>query len=503
MNDYLKRFFLLGILPAGLAASGALAAAADREAPPLHLEEISDRNYLPKLLELIQGARRSIEVSMYQILLAEGEEEHPVYRILRALAEARSRRVRVRVLLNRHLDYGAGETVPLARSLAAVEYLRAKGIDVVFAHASRRLHDKVIVIDTRWVIEGSTNWTQTALLENWESASLVGSTRYARRKIARIRSIPVSSEITPDTLGEEGPLLELPASLLTEKKHFPDLVRRKDERIFEFYLWLLKEKARAGSGSFVLGDEALFGVFRLDPEKSREDKRREALRLLKKLSGRGYIDLKIPAPGAKAEVTLHPLTEISHRQFTLPLAYFDYGFPARLSLAAEFVYFLSRNEMLQSPSRPWWWRPQEDLTQTYHLHHTTLASGMLELQRENLMEIVRDDAPEGRPHSERLVNRYRVNRLADPAAREEQKKRLVEKFGPEAYERARRFADLIDEPKDFAVIATILRWMTIYPAPALDAAFQQVSRYERNNPRRSLYYVAGILEAVHPEPPKI
>jgi len=83
------------------------------------------------------------------------------------------------------------------------------------------------------------------------------------------------------------------------------------------------------------------------------------------------------------------------------LNYFEYGYPQRLSFAAEFSYLLARLEMSESPSAPWWWRSQEDLTRVYHLHHTTLAAGMLELMRENLVEIIRDDAPEGAAAAEK------------------------------------------------------------------------------------------------------
>lgn len=494
IKDQKMRVFILILVWGWVFLSGDPVGGAER-ASPVAIEDLSDRAYLPRILELLQGARRSIDVSMYQILLPGTEEDHPVWQILQALAEARGRGVRIRVLLNRHLDYMAGETVPLARSLAATEYLRAKGIEIVFAHPARRLHDKVIVIDERWVIEGSMNWTKTALLGNWESVALIDSPDYARTKLARIRAIPVSPEQTLDTLGDEGPLLEIPVVLMTEKKYFSDLLRRKDERILEFYLWLLKESQTTGSTEFTLEDETLFGIFRLDPSKSYEDKRREAIRLLKKLAKRGYLELKVAQPGAAAEVSFRAMGRDSRERFSIPLRYFDYGYPARLSLAAEFAYFLSRIEMAQSPSRPWWWRSQEYLTQTYNLHHTTLANGMLELQRANLIEVIRDDAPEGRPHSERLVNRYRLNRLVDPAVRTVQENRILEKFGREAYERARGFAEMIDEPNDFAVIATILKWMSLYPPADLDSAFEQVARYERNNPRRSLYYLAGILQS--------
>ena len=478
------------------------------------LEEISDRKYLPKVLEWIQNSRESIDVSMYQILLASDDPAHPVAQILKALAGASARGVKVRVLLNRHLDYTAGESVPLARSLAAYEFMTAKGIEVVFAHSSRRLHDKVIVIDGRFVVEGSMNWTRTALLSNWESATVIDSPEYAAEKLKRIRGIPVAVEKTLDSLGDEGELIQIPAELLTDEKYFPDMLEDKDERIFEFYLWLVKEHpltpplspsgrgqaarrtslARGRGEGITVPDPALFRIFRLDPQKSQKDKRREAVRLLKKLEKQGLIELKIPSAGADVEIGLPPHPAPLPIAFTLPLTYFQFGLPARLSFAAEFFYLLSRLEMSRSPSPPWWWRSEEYLSQVYHVHHTTLAAGMLELQRENILEIVRDDAPAGRPHSERLVNRYRVNRLIDPADLDKQMKALENKFGELSFRQARGYADKIDEPNDPLALATILKWMSLYPAGKLAAAFDQVSRYERNNPRRSLYYLRGMLE---------
>lgn len=492
---WLGGILLFGLNPTPVAFAGS----------PPSLEEISDRKYLPRLLELIQKAERSIEVSMYQSLLSGKEETHPVYQILKALADAHGRGVRVRAVFNRYLDYFAGDTVPLARSLAAHEYLKTKGIEVLLAHPSRRLHDKVIVIDERWVIEGSMNWTQTALQSNWESATLIDSPDYAAQKLVRLRALPTSPEKTLDTLGDEGALLPIPALLMTEKKYFPDLLRRKDEKIFEFYLRLALESARTGQTKWILPDEILFERFGLEASRPLEDRRRETLRLLKKLKKRGFIKLNVPAPGKPAEITLiglggpwaisrEPSKETS--RFSLPVTYFDFGYPKRLSFAAEFSYLAARLEMGQSPSAPWWWRSQEHLTQVYHLHHTTLASGMLELVRENLIEIVRDDAPEGRPPSERLVNRYRVNHLTGPETRRIQDQRLIQKFGEERFNQTRRWADLIDEPNDPVVLAAILKWMDLYSKEDLEAAFQQVARYERNNPRRSLYYLRGILEGM-------
>ena len=153
--------------------------------------------------------------------------------------------------------------------------------------------------------------------------TLIDSPLYAAQKLARLWSIPASREKTLDTLGDEGELLEIPAVLMQDKKYFSDLLRRKDETIFEFYLGLLLESDQSGKKNFVLGDVALFERLHLSPEKTQKDKRREAVRLLKKLKKKGLIELNIPAPGSDAEIALRPQGDGPLRAFKLPLTFFD------------------------------------------------------------------------------------------------------------------------------------------------------------------------------------
>jgi hypothetical protein len=121
---------------------------------------------------------------------------------------------------------------------------------------------------------------------------------------------------------------------------------------------------------------------------------------------------------------------------------------------------------------------------------------MRELQRENLIEILHDDAPEGRSYEERLVNRYRVNRIPDSRVQAKLREKFIRRYGEENFDQARRYADLIDEPNDYAALAVILQWIERFPARDLEQAFDQVAAYERNNPRRSIYYLRGILEGM-------
>lgn len=42
-----------------------------------------------------------------------------------------------------------------------------------FLKYRRRLHDKLIIVDERYVVDGSTNWSISALRDNYESATLI------------------------------------------------------------------------------------------------------------------------------------------------------------------------------------------------------------------------------------------------------------------------------------------------------------------------------------------
>jgi len=130
---------------------------------------LADDAYLPALHEMLTSATTAIDVTMFSCVLPEDPRpEHPVRRVLDRLAERSTAGVRVRVVLDRGIPPGRlkeGDTAPSERAAA---YLRQHGIDVRWDEDDRTTHSKTLVIDGRWCLIGSSNWTASAFAHNRE-----------------------------------------------------------------------------------------------------------------------------------------------------------------------------------------------------------------------------------------------------------------------------------------------------------------------------------------------
>ena len=82
--------------------------------------------------------------------------------IVDAIIAARWRGVEVAIKLDKLQSAGASQS-------AAIAQLQSAGVIVEVSNQSRQLHDKFAVIDARWIITGSFNWTANAENRNREN----------------------------------------------------------------------------------------------------------------------------------------------------------------------------------------------------------------------------------------------------------------------------------------------------------------------------------------------
>ena len=153
---------------------------------PAKVKDISDRAYEPAVIELLDGAKESIVMSMYVISLGT-KYNNPMRLLLNDLVEARERGVGVTVYLNTKFRDTREDDTRITES-SAVKILKGAGCVVHFIKYRTRLHDKLIIVDRRFVVEGSTNWSISALRDNYESATLIDSPELATIKLARLKS---------------------------------------------------------------------------------------------------------------------------------------------------------------------------------------------------------------------------------------------------------------------------------------------------------------------------
>lgn len=147
-----------------IAGRTALGAAEGTEAGQPKL--LVEGGYEECLQALFAGAKRKVEVIMFLALLPDdARPSHPVRGLLDQLIAMRKRGVKVQVLL----DAGAPPDEGRPNEGAAA-YLVAGGVSVRWDEDARTTHIKAVIVDDRWCVLGSTNWTFSALRSNRETS---------------------------------------------------------------------------------------------------------------------------------------------------------------------------------------------------------------------------------------------------------------------------------------------------------------------------------------------
>ena len=136
---------------------------------------LRNQEYAEALLNGIGNARESILCSFYLFKITETRNNQPA-RIAEELVRARKRGVTVTVIL----ENSGKERDPLnADNRRTASLLARGGVKVIFDSPRVTTHNKVVVIDNRYIYLGSHNLTQGALRYNNELSVLIDSPEMA------------------------------------------------------------------------------------------------------------------------------------------------------------------------------------------------------------------------------------------------------------------------------------------------------------------------------------
>ena len=254
------------------------------------VKDISDRNYEKAVIELIDSAKESIVISMYSINIASGKR-NPITLLLNDLLEARRRGVKVELYLNtdfRDID----ENKNLLIVNPAIKGLEKAGCIIHLIPSNKMLHDKLVIVDKRYIAEGSTNWSISAFRRNFESSTLIDSSDLADIKLKRLKRIltlskPKQKHATRPFYLEKLPKrLNIANELIINKKYFPQMVTRQDKRAFNLYLLLLAHSQLTKKNEFFLSLEDMGLSLGLPSSSTNTALRRQVIRSLKNLKSR-------------------------------------------------------------------------------------------------------------------------------------------------------------------------------------------------------------------------
>lgn len=133
---------------------------------------LPDREYYPMAKKLIERANKTILVTIYVIKYDPREENDPVNVLLRELVKAKKRGLDVRVLVDDATQRSYKQTI---------KFLRDNGVLVRLDESSRiTTHVKLVIVDHKYLLIGSHNWTESALSYNHEYSALIISPDLAK-----------------------------------------------------------------------------------------------------------------------------------------------------------------------------------------------------------------------------------------------------------------------------------------------------------------------------------
>ena len=485
----------IAVLVVCWALAGVAGAAAD-------VTYIGGRDYFAVVHRELMSATNSVYVEMYLMQVSPGNPEQPAHALALDLVAAQGRGVQVTVLLDRSLRYSPAKKMKMmdTKNDAAIAMLRAAGVDVQLVRPSTVVHSKLIVIDGKTVIVGSTNWSPSALIRNMEASVLIRSPELAASVLAASRGA-----IAEYALKSERPVqaaLHLRNGFLTDKTMGAQMVRRQDERAWDMWLLLVRQAQDDGTSLQVDMDvmaspstssgQAGLGIASM----SRSAYRRQITKVLRKLESRyELIEAEFKYAGAAAVKITKPVSTNGHARvdfFGVPEEYWKYGLDRRLSLRAKHAYFINLYKTETSKTK-WWSMAGPQLVEQFHVSEDAIRPGLLELEQAGVLQIMRSTVVDG-DYSQRPPNQYRLKPLVSPAVIQRGWQALAAAHGDKALADARRLAESIDRGYDQHCVAEFIRITAVYGARETKKATRMVAKMHRGNPSRHVGYVVGILK---------
>jgi cardiolipin synthase len=144
--------------------------------PAKDVKLVLDREYFQVTRELLRSAKKSIQVMMFEASFYAKYPNSPSNILIGELISARKKGIDVEVILETS-DRGDRTT---ERNKLTGQMLSKEGVEVIYDPLFVTSHAKLIIVDGRITLLGSTNWTYHGLTSNHEVAVLIESEEVAR-----------------------------------------------------------------------------------------------------------------------------------------------------------------------------------------------------------------------------------------------------------------------------------------------------------------------------------
>ena len=144
--------------------------------PAKDVKPIPNRLYYPAVHELLTQAEKAIHVVMFEMFYYPKYPESLENQLVQDLIDAHKRGVNVEVIL----EQGTFGRITRRNRREGGFMLSQAGVKVYFDSRSKTTHNKLIIVDERYTIIGSTNWSYHGLEKNNEASVLIDSAPLAK-----------------------------------------------------------------------------------------------------------------------------------------------------------------------------------------------------------------------------------------------------------------------------------------------------------------------------------
>lgn len=444
---------------------------------------LNSKEFVRSLLRSIRKAKKEITIASFDLDESSDPEEFGS-KLTRALISAKERGVKVQMLLDASQlrEPRTGEIFYHYRGERKAEELAHAGVLIYYDSRTTLFHAKIAVLDDRWAYIGSQNLGVRNDAQVFEATVRLDSQKIASE---------LNSYLT-ETLRDAFPFheeraqvkgLPIPVSFLEKNGVFSRMFKRHAEKPFRLYVSLLREAQKMGLMEFERNwPSSLHKARRLLVEE---------YRVLRHERGIGV------RPSRSALVhpeTGRPFAFPDKDFFMVPDSFFDFGWFGRLGHDQIFLFWIQLAEGQHSSQSPYWSMRTETIAKKFGITVRSIVKANLQLQRWNLIEVIRDPNIIRRDRSSR-PNRYRVNPTASPIEQGLAKKKMLEELSMnrKALGQAQKFADLLNEPHDLDVIRKFLLLIDHYGVKEVEKAVRITARFKFHFALRNVNHTAGIL----------
>jgi phosphatidylserine/phosphatidylglycerophosphate/cardiolipin synthase-like enzyme len=139
--------------------------------PAENVEVITNRDYFPAVIQLFEHAEKSIYVFMFSARIYIEYPDDVNWELMHGLIAAKKRGVDVKVIL----DASSWNTDNTLKNKHMADSLKAGGVEVYYDPLDVTSHPKLLIIDHRYTVIGSTNWSYYAIELNNEASVVIDS----------------------------------------------------------------------------------------------------------------------------------------------------------------------------------------------------------------------------------------------------------------------------------------------------------------------------------------